>query len=219
MTSRGGPSPASARGDRGRFSFLRGMPGLFVMALVLALLLKTFAVQAFSIPSESMEPTLQIGDRVLVNKVTYRFHPPRRGDIIVFSDPHAAPVHRNPASAFIHWLVSGIGFNAGSPTDYIKRVIGLPGDRVQLIDGVVYVNGKALAPEPYLDPSPGPPSYGPVTVPKGSLFVMGDNRGHSGDSRTILGFIPLDRVVGRAFVIVWAPSHWRWLSTPAYRSV
>jgi signal peptidase I len=219
MASEGGPPPARTRDGRGRFSFLQGIPGLFVIALVLALLLKTFAVQAFSIPSESMEPTLQIGDRVLVNKVTYRFHPPRRGDVIVFSDPHAAPVHRNPASAFFHWLVSGIGFNGGSPTDYIKRVIGLPGDRVRLRDDVVYVNGKPLAPEPYLDSSPGPPTYGPVTVPRGDLFVMGDNRGHSGDSRTVLGFIPIDRVIGRAFVIIWAPSQWRWLSSPAYRSV
>jgi signal peptidase I len=134
--------PSKNGKPRSKGSFLRELPVLIVLALVLALLIKTFLVQAFYIPSASMEPTLNgPGDRVLVNRIVYRFHPPRRGDIIVFSDPHAPPVHRNPVEAAAHWMTSGLGFSRGSPTDYIKRVIGLPGDKIQVIDGVVSING------------------------------------------------------------------------------
>jgi signal peptidase I len=165
-------------------------------------------------------PTLQVGDRVLVNKLTYRFHSPGRGDVIVFEDPNAPPVHRGPVSGFVHWVTDGLGLTTSPDKDFIKRVIGLPGDSIEIRRGRVYVNGKILAPEPYLSPiadvscCPGQT----WTVPKGELFVMGDNRTNSSDSRTSLGYIPIGKVVGRAFVIIWPPSRIHWLSTPKYSS-
>ena len=206
----GGPArPKGGEGERrGALAFLRELPILLLVAFLLALLIKTFLVQAFYIPSESMEPTLNVGDRVLVNKVSYHLHPIHRGDIIVFSDPHPLPQpHRNPVSAFFHWLTEGLGVSTSPDKDFIKRVIGLPGEEVEIKRGVVYINGKALD-EPYITASAreGTGAYGPITVPANSLFVMGDNRTNSNDSRFGLGFIPLDKVIGRAFVIIWPPS-------------
>jgi signal peptidase I len=211
------PNEPVAGGKRsGGLSFLQELPFLLVVAFVLALLIKTFLVQAFYIPSESMVPTLKVGDRVLVNKLTYRFHDPRRGDIIVFQDPHpTAQVQRNPVSGFFHWLGEGLGLSTSADKDFIKRVIGLPGDSVEVRivngRGVVYVNGKPLR-EPYLSPIAETRPYGPTPVPAGELFVMGDNRTNSNDSRYGLGMIPMDKVVGRGFVIIWPPSQIRWLS-------
>ncbi len=202
-------------GKGGPLSFLKELPGLLIVALILALLIKTFLVQAFYIPSESMEPTLDIGDRVLVNKVVYHVHPIRRGDIIVFPDPHPIPVHRNPLSAFWHWLTSGLGRGTSADKDFIKRVIGLPGDTVEGRHGVIYVNGQPLD-EPYLAEPPDPSGFVARRVPGGKLFVMGDNRTHSADSRTLLGFIDEDKVIGRAFVIIWPPSHWTILHRPSF---
>jgi signal peptidase I len=200
------------RKSRGGLSFLRELPILLLVAFLLALLIKTFLVQAFYIPSASMEPTLQIGDRVLVNKIVYHLHDPRRGDIIVFSDPHPVQVeHRNPVSGFLHWLTEGLGVQSSAQKDFIKRVIGLPGDTVEIDDrGTVFVNGHALK-EPYLSPFRDTRRYGPIRVPATSLFVLGDNRTDSNDSRFQLGFIPMDKVIGRAFVIIWPPSRVRWL--------
>jgi signal peptidase I len=193
-----------------RRSFLRELPVLLLVAFVLALLIKTFLLQAFYIPSGSMEDTLTRGDRVLVNRVVYRLHPPRRGDVIVFSDPNV-DVERGPASAFWHWLVSGFGLPSGEE-DFIKRVIGLPGETVEIKDCVVFVDGTALR-EAYVTPANNQVAcaYGPVRVPKDSLLVLGDNRDHSGDSRFGLGMIPFDKVIGRAFVVLWPPSRIGWL--------
>jgi signal peptidase I len=193
----------------GALGFLRELPVLLVIAFLLALLIKTFLVQAFYIPSASMEPTLQIGDRVLVNKVVYHLHDPRRGDIVVFQDPHGT-VHRSWPSALFHWLTEGLGVRTGEEKDFIKRVIGLPGDRVEIVKGQVMVNGKKLK-EPYLSKVKDRGTYGPYKVPKDHLFVMGDNRTDSNDSRGTLGFIPLKKVVGKAFVVIWPPSRVGWL--------
>lgn len=153
-----------------------------LFAVVLAFFIITFVVQAFFIPSGSMEPTLQIGDRILVAKFYYRLAPIRRGDVIVFRYP----------------------LNPGK--DFVKRVVGVAGDRVELRRGVVYVNGK---PHPELTPSNGDQtcaqSYGPKTVTEGHLFVLGDNRCNSEDSR-FFGLVPVRNVVGRALVIYW-PLH------------
>ena len=165
-----------------------------VGALVVALIVKTFLFQAFYIPSASMEPTLEKGDRVLVNKISYDLHDVNRGDVIVFEldEEDVGP--------------DGI-------KDLIKRVVGLPGDVIESRDGVVYVNDRALD-EPYLaegtitgDPADSRnPPIERQTVPDGHVFVLGDNRSNSADSRyPYRGPIPIDSIVGRAFVLVWPP--------------
>jgi signal peptidase I len=200
---------AGEKGGRG-FAFLRELPFLLLVAFLLALLIKTFVVQAFYIPSESMEPTLNVGDRVLVNKIAYHLHPPRRGDVIVFADPNPqAEPHRNPLSAFWHWLTEGLGVSTSPEKDFIKRVIGLPGDVVECKGGTVFINGKPLE-EPYIKVKDDRPC-GPYRIAKDHLFVMGDNRLNSRDSRYGLGQIPYDKVIGRAFVIIWPPSRVGWL--------
>jgi signal peptidase I len=200
------------RTPRRPLSFLRELPVLLVVAFLLALLIKSFLVQAFYIPSGSMENTLMIGDRVLVNKLVYHFHPPHREDVIVFADPHPLVTpHRNPFSAVWHWLTEGLGVAGDPQKDFIKRVIGLPGEEIEVRQGVVLIDGKRLR-EPYLNPVRDLTSFGPVRVPRDQLFVMGDNRANSSDSRSSLGFIPYDKVIGRAFVIIWPPSRVRWLN-------
>jgi signal peptidase I len=202
-------APAKPRRKR-RFGFVKELPFLLLVAFGLALLIKTFLVQAFFIPSESMENTLNPGDRVLVNKVVYHLHPPRRGDIIVFSDPNPPPqADQNPVQAVWHWLTEGLGVTTSPEKDFIKRVIGLPGETIEGRDGLVYVDGKPLE-EPYVRSEDSRP-FGPVRVPRDSLFVMGDNRTDSKDSRYGLGFIPYDNVIGRAFVVIWPPARVGWL--------
>lgn len=160
---------------------------VIVGAVLIALLVRNFVVQSFKIPSGSMQPTLIEGDRVLVNRLSYRLHDINRGDVVVFSRPDTAPA------------------SPGEPEDLIKRVIALPGETVEAHDGKVYVDHKALD-EPYLlDGTTTTNLDEPVKVPEGELFVMGDNRGNSSDSRFI-GPIPEDSVVGRAFAIIWPPS-------------
>ena len=195
QTGVGEPAPSTAkvpspirRRRRQRSSTRNAIEWLVVIigAVVVALLIKTFVVQAFRIPSDSMVPTLMDGDRVLVNKLSYDAHDVNRGDVIVF--------HRPPN------LVAA----EGDPEDLIKRVIGLPGETVTSRDGVVYIDDRRLE-EPYLPE--GTPTFNldaPITVPEGHLLVMGDNRGNSTDGRSF-GPIPIDTVIGRAFVIMWPP--------------
>ncbi len=195
-------------------------------AAVLTLVMKTFVVQAFRIPSGSMEDTLQIGDRVLVNKLSYRLHGVGRGDIVVFSgqgswDPAAPPASGNPVTGTYHSVLRALGLET-SGTDYIKRVIGLPGDHVACCkSGRVTVNGVPLTENSYLYPG-NTPSVQPfsATVPPDRLWVMGDHRGDSADSRYHTedpggGTIPESEVVGRAFVVIWPPSHLAQLPVPA----
>ena len=150
-------------------------------ALIIALVIKTFLLQAFFIPSSSMVSTLNIGDRVLVNKLSYQVHDVHRGDIIVFERPE--------------------GEADSEITDLIKRVVGLPGDTVEGQNGHVLINGEPLD-EPYLDDGVTTGDFDPVEVPEGHLFMMGDNRGDSRDSR-FFGPIDEDTIVGRAFFRVW----------------
>jgi len=204
----GGSTAAEPKASGERSAFLRELPILILIAFGLAIVLKTFFVQAFYIPSGSMEPTLRPGDRVLVRKVLYT---PERGDIIVFSDPKGGPgPDRGFVGGFLHWLSEGIGFARPEHEDFIKRVIGLPGESVEIRNGRLFVDGLQI-PEPYLEGREDTRDYGPVRVPDGELFVLGDNRLNSNDSRFGLGFVPVDRVIGRAFVIVWPPSRTGWL--------
>ncbi|GAA4597450.1 hypothetical protein GCM10023194_72360 [Planotetraspora phitsanulokensis] len=201
------------RGKKG--SFFLELPGLVVIALVLALLIKSFVVQAFYIPSGSMENTLLVNDRVLVNKLVYRVRDIERGDIIVFSgvdswDPEIEYEDPgNPIGRAFHWMGVQFGIVPGD-TDYIKRVIGIPGDTVKCCDskGRVTVNGTAID-EPYVHPGDVPSDQTfEITVPKDRLWVMGDHRSDSYDSRRHTedpggGTIPIEKVIGRAFAIVW----------------
>jgi len=188
--------------------FLGEVPGLILLALVLALLIKTFVVQAFYIPSPSMQPTLKPGDRVLVSKIPYYLGEPGRGDVVVFVDPDRSTApDRGLIGGALHWLSQGLGVTSPDNQDFIKRVVGLPGDEIWAKGGEVYVNDVAID-EPYLTQMTR--DFARTTVPEGMLFVMGDNRANSLDSRFPepggLGFVPIDNVVGQAFLIVWPPS-------------
>ncbi len=228
---------SAATQARRRRSFWRELPVLFVIALVIALLIKSFVVQAFYIPSSSMENTLDIGDKVLVNKLVYHFRSIEPGDIAVFNgvgswDPAPTParassdplvrlydVTLNP----LYHSILGLFGTAPGQQDYIKRVIGVPGDHVACCNaaGDVTVNGVPLHEQSYLSPGNAPSTTRfSITVPPGRLWVMGDHRAVSYDSRGHQmdpgnGTIPESMVVGRAFMIVWPPSRWRVLSIPA----
>jgi signal peptidase I len=191
-------------------SFWRELPILVIVAFVVALLVRVFVLQTFYIPSESMEHTLNINDRVLVNKVVYDLRTPDRGEIVVFKSPTSW--RSDPAEV-----------------DFIKRVIAVGGDHVICCDQQrrLVFNGRAID-EPYLfhdvDGAADLPSDEPfdVTVPKDRLWVMGDHRSHSGDSReqflrtrdTRAATIPDESVVGRAFVVFWPFTRWTWLTVP-----
>jgi signal peptidase I len=209
------PPPEDAASERPDKSFWRELPVLVAIALLIAILIKSFLIQAFYIPSPSMEPTLVRGDRVLVCRVCVRFGDVSRGDVIVFADPDPEP-HADDGFArdAFRWLAEGVGVAQPEDEDFIKRVVGLPGDVVEIRRGNVFVNAERLD-EPYLDEREDTRSFAPRTIPDGMLFVMGDNRLVSGDSRfeppTGVGLVPEDRVIGVAFVRVWPPSRWGWI--------
>ena len=218
---------STGRRPRKKRSFWREFPILVAVALVLAVIIKTYAIQAFFIPSGSMENTLEINDRVLVNKLVYDVRGIHRGDIVVFNgdgswDPGPLPANTNFIEKFADGFASMFGF--GHPGDIlIKRVIGLPGDDVACCDaqGRVTVNGVPLNEQSYLYPGDAPSEIRfNIVVPPGRLWVMGDHRLISDDSRDHLGdpgggTIPENAVVGRAFVIIWPPSRWRILPIPS----
>ncbi|AJC55721.1 signal peptidase I [Streptomyces sp. 769] len=212
---------------RRRRSYLKEIPILIGVALAIALVLKTFLVQAFVIPSGSMEQTIKIGDRVLVDKLTPWFGAtPHRGDVVVFKDPGGWLKGEQNQSAGnpgpINGLLTFIGLlPSANEQDLIKRAVAVGGDTVRCCDtkGRVTVNGTPLT-EPYVHPG-NPPSQlkFTVTVPTGRIFVMGDHRSNSADSRYHLdepyhGTVSVDNVVGRAVVIAWPFGHWRFLEEP-----
>jgi signal peptidase I len=225
-----GPTPPPAKA-KPKKKLGRELGIIVVAALALTLLLKIFVVQVYEIPSASMENTLMIGDRVLVNKLVYHFRDVHRGDIIVFSgagswgDLNGNPIPPPSSNPLVRaWddVLSGVGLRSGT-TYYIKRVIGLPGDHVACCtDGDVTVNGVKLDETSYLYPGAAPSSLQfSVTVPAGRLWVMGDNRAYSDDSRYHQttspgdGTIPENEVAGRAFLIIWPLSQFRDLPIPA----
>ncbi|MFY9927198.1 MAG: signal peptidase I [Streptosporangiaceae bacterium] len=215
--SRRGPTSGPAVKARKNKSFWRELLTIVVAAAVLTLLVKAFVVQVYRIPSASMENTLQIGDRVLVNKLVYHFRGIARGDVVVFSGqdswgPDAPPPSGDPVVRFFDDALSDIGLHSDQ-TYYIKRVIGLPGDRVACCtDGKTTVNGVPLNESSYLYPGNPPSTFSfSAVVPAGHVWVMGDHRSDSDDSRYHTGdpgggAVPESQVVGRAFLIIWPVS-------------
>ena len=217
--------PRSGPGGKRRRSFWRELPVLVAIALVLALVIKSFVVQAFWIPSGSMENTLEVNDRVLINKLVYHLRPIHRGDIVVFDGTGSwnfgPPADSNIFSKAVSELEGIVGISHDSAI-YIKRVIGLPGDHVVCCNaGQVTVNGVPLSESSYLYPGDQPSAQKfNITVPPGRLWVMGDHRSVSYDSRGHQGdpgggTIPESGVIGRAFVIIWPPSRAGILNIPA----
>jgi signal peptidase I len=196
-----GPAPVEEPPPKPR-SLARELPLLLVLAFVIAFLVKTLVAQAFYIPSESMVKTLQFGDRVLVSRLSYRLHEPHRGDIVVFTSPfdNGQKDERALPQRILHGILESIGLRQPSTEDFIKRVIGLPGETVQGKDGHIYINGRELE-EPYLwEKAVG--DFPPTKIPLGKLWVMGDNRNRSSDAR-VFGPIAKHKVVGRAILRIW----------------
>lgn len=217
---------------RGWKAFVRDVAVILVAAVVISFLIKTFLIRSFYIPSESMEDTLLVNDRIIVNQLTPDLIPIQRGDVVVFRDPggwlpQQPEADQNPVVAFFDWLLSIIGLTAPDSNDHlIKRVIGLPGDVVECCNefGQMTVNGIPLEESYVLLPDGvtkvSRDDFGPITVPEDSLWVMGDNRYNSEDSRYHQdepgnGFVPYDHVVGRAILITWPIDRWSWLDNYA----
>ncbi|MEA4882132.1 MAG: signal peptidase I [Clostridia bacterium] len=192
------PSGSSPNGREPRFVARRlaadvaNYVNTFIVALVLAAFMTTFVARSFVVRGKSMEPTLHDGERLLVDELGYRSRAPARGQVIVFRYP-ANPQER-----------------------YIKRVIGLPGERVAILSGLVFVDGEAL--DEHYTSEPAKSDYGPRRVPEGALFVLGDNRNASQDSRDeSVGMVPVSSIEGRAFFVFWPPSRAREFRAPVYR--
>jgi len=204
----GTPTAAGKRGEKrgSGHSFWKELPILIVVALVVAVLIKTFLVQAFFIPSGSMNDTLLEGDRVMVNKLAYRLGDPARGDVIVFDSPMEDNGDGETIfGALVRHVAESLGLSSPDSA-LIKRIIALGGETIEIRQNRVYVDGTGLD-ESYLKEGSSMPDYGPLTVPEGQVFVMGDNRSSSSDSR-VFGPVAESEIVGKAFVRVWPPSRW-----------
>jgi signal peptidase I len=230
----------TARTDRGVLRFFKELPVLIVLALTIALLIKAFLVQAFYIPSASMVPTLREGDRVLVNKLSYRLGKPQRGDVVVFRDPYPNPCDTSDGSAApsgcdrgtarkaLDWVAEVFGLPTANTRDFIKRIVALPGETVAMHDGNVYVCSRPSCIPLNADGTPkdGRPidfthttAKGPqkdhddvpaFAVPDDQYYVLGDNRGNSSDSRAFHG-VERSHLIGKAFIVVWPPGRFEGL--------
>ncbi len=201
---------AEGTGREGRSFLVRFLGETLIVAfgaVAIALVLKLLVAQAFFIPSPSMTPQLEVSDRVLVSKLSYRLHEPRRGDIVVFDCPPGqcpSGDERSGPGGFLRSFAEGLGLVQPPTEELIKRVVALPGETVEARHGEVYVNGRRLI-EPYLPAGATTVNLAPTTVPEGSLYVLGDNRANSSDSR-VFGAISRKSVVGRAILTLWPPS-------------
>ncbi len=212
------------RSKRSVALFIRDLLIIFVVALLISFLIKTFLVRSFYIPSGSMEDTLLVNDRIIVNQLEPELMPIEYGDVVVFTDPGGwlpppTPIEQDAIVAGVDWLLSVVGLSAPDSNDHlIKRVIGLPGDHVVCCNalGQMSVNDIPLS-EPYLKLRAGATKVSKddfdIVVPNNSLWVMGDNRDNSRDSRYNgdtpgKGYVPIDNIVGRAVVISWPIGRW-----------
>ncbi len=219
VRARSAPSPG-----RSILLFLRDVVVIVVAALLISFLIKTFLIRSFYIPSESMQSTLQVNDRIIVNQLVPEIVPISRGDIVVFRDPGGWLPERveqpqAPLDAAGDWFLQVIGLSASDSDEHlVKRVIGLPGDRIVCCNdlGQLSVNGVPID-EPYVQLPADTTNVSSrdfqEDIPEGTLWVMGDNRYDSSDSR-FNGVVPVDDVVGRAFVISWPVDRWQWLDNP-----
>jgi signal peptidase I len=221
----GSGTPSSRR--RSTLLFLRDLVVIFLVAVLVSFLIKTFLIRSFLIPSQSMEMTLVQDDRIIVNQLVPEVVPIERGDVVVFKDPGGwlparADESQPPLIAAVDWFLAFVGLSAPDSNDHlVKRVIGLPGDTIVCCNalGQMTVNGVPLD-ETYVALPPGETKVSrddfETVVPDDSLWVMGDNRYNSKDSRyntetPLKGFVPIENVVGRAVVVSWPISHWVWL--------
>jgi signal peptidase I len=217
--------PADEHPERGGgfLAVVRETVIVVVLSLLIATLVRIFLVQAFLIPSQSMEQTLLVGDRVLVSKLTTRFGEVERGDVVVFEDPNGwlGPLVQAPApTGLAGWLREGLVFVGVLPDDaeghLIKRVVAVGGDTVACCDdqGRLTVNGIAVEEDEYLYPGDVPSTTDfEEVVPSEAVYVMGDHRSNSGDSR-VHGVVPEDKITGRAFAVVWPVSRWQRVDRP-----
>ena len=200
------------------------IPLILLGAVLLVLVFTSLVAKPYSIPSGSMESTLQVGDRVLVNRFVYHVRPIERGDVVVFDGTDSfvpANGNGNPITGLLTAVGQSFGLLAPDGTDFVKRVIGVPGDSVQCCDaqGRLLVNGQALI-EPYLYSGDHASTVAfNVIVPEGKLWVMGDHRSQSADSRAHLGdpgggMVSESKVIGRVMAVVWPPAHWGAVSIP-----
>jgi len=207
-----GPEPSTAVMDpemiaepkeKERMSFLAELPILMLVALVVAIIIKTFLVQAFYIPSTSMLPTLEINDRVMVNKLSVRFGEPVRGDVVVFDSPLSPTGDEDPVlDRLLRTVQESLGITtAAVPDDLIKRVIATPGDTIEIRGNQILVNNVVID-EPYIAAGSSMADMPARTLRSDEFFMMGDNRNNSYDSRRF-GPITGDLLIGRAFVIIW----------------
>jgi signal peptidase I len=218
-------TPPSRR--RSTLLFIRDLLVIFMVAVLVSFMIKTFLIRSFFIPSQSMEQTLVQDDRIIVNQLVPDLTALERGDVVVFKDPGGWLPARTeqsqpPLIAAIDWFLAFVGLSAPDSNDHlVKRVIGVEGDQVVCCNalGQMSVNGVPLD-EPYVALPPGETKVSrddfDIVVPDDSLWVMGDNRYNSKDSRyngetPLEGFVPVDNIVGRAFVVSWPISHWTWL--------
>ncbi len=208
------------------------LPLTLVGAVAVVLLLTSFIAKPFSIPSGSMEDTLQVGDRVLVNRIVYHLRPIQRGDVVVFDGTDSFVAQgvvpsRDPIRGLFTNIGQSVGVIAPDGTDFVKRVVGVAGDHVQCCnaEGAVLINGVPMK-ENYLFPGDVSSTVAfDAVVPEGKLWVMGDHRSNSADSRAHLGdpgggMVSTSKVVGRVMAVVWPPSRWGSVSIPpAYAKV
>jgi signal peptidase I len=190
-------------GDDGFLGFLYELPILILVALVVAVVIKTFLIGTFYIPSVSMVPTLEVDDRVMVNKLAFIFDEPAAGDIVVFDSPFRGD---KPDESLVDKVVRNVTESLGlrsndAEDDLIKRIVAVAGDTVEIRENTVIVNGVPRV-EPYLAADASMPDMEATVIPPGTIWVMGDNRSRSQDSRRF-GPVDVDTIIGRAFVRVW----------------